>query len=219
MPDPVTIDDLYVRGNLTAGGHAPPSDSTVDDSHIAAGAAIKRSKFAQDATQNFFIPHTTFRIWDDLDSFLSDSSSGDDMAYPGTAGLNTFRTANVDNGGAFAVYARALPYMPPEYDPFQTVNILINCGMVTNTADTCNVDCQLYRNNKDMTVSSDLISTAAQSMNSTTFALKTFNVTATEMLPGDSLDLRIEISGTDGSVTGVTVGSIQYVAIQCDVRG
>jgi hypothetical protein len=114
------------------------------------------------------------------------------------------------------------PHVPvPEcYDAAETFQIIVGVGMGTTVADTsCTVDIEVCRIGKDGTVGSDICATAAQSMNSLTFAEKTFTITATTLAPGDALDVRVSITCTDAATGTAVTPEISSVDLACDIKG
>jgi hypothetical protein len=111
----------------------------------------------------------------------------------GTLGTNapSLQTEDLRDVGATTRYARFLVPLPSEYVAGETVQLRFPAGMITNAADTtATLDVECYKSDEDNTVSADLCETAAQSMNSTTFADLDFTITATNLSPGDMLDVR-----------------------------
>ena len=221
MSDQITVDDLHVLGDMKSGGIATPSDSTIEDKHVATAAAIQRYKLAQETDVIFNINLFSFRVWDNLGSILSTTSSSDDLGIF----VDTFGTGSpyIYTGDAKAStitrYARTIFQIPPEYDDFNTAEIVAHAGMITTIADdSANLVVKVHKSNKDGTVSSALVNTST-SINSTTFADKTLNMTATDLRGGDILDIRVEINVTDAATGTAVIGAIGGIELQCDVKG
>lgn len=96
--------------------------------------------------------------------------------------------------------------------------------MVTTVCGTsCEIDAVAYKAHAttgNLKTGSDLVTTAAQSINSLTWADKDFAIDGTGLVPGDELDILITITGVDtgsGSVTAVIGGFRAFVG--CTIRG
>ena len=93
--------------------------------------------------------------------------------------------------------------------------------MQVTVADTSStIDVELYKLGRDGLVSgSDLVTTAAQSNNSLTFADLDFAVTTSTLDPGDQLAIRVAATVTDAA-TGTEVTSvIGALEILADTQG
>jgi len=93
--------------------------------------------------------------------------------------------------------------------------------MITTVADTtATLDCEAYKlqADPDDALGSDLVSTAATTMNSTTFADIDFVVTPTGLSPGDILDVRIKTTVTDGAGATAVIAGVTSARLLCDVR-
>jgi hypothetical protein len=93
--------------------------------------------------------------------------------------------------------------------------------MKTTVAGTsATLDLEVYRSGKELVVSgSDLYPGAAQSINSTTLADKDFPLTATSLLPGDMLDIRLAIATVDGATGTAVIGVVGAVELLCGIKG
>jgi hypothetical protein len=155
---------------------------------------------------------------------LSGTPASDDLGLTtGTFASAPIRMSAGDLKAAGATTRRARhPNVPvPEcYDAAETFQIIVGCGMATTVADTsCTVDIEVCRIGKDGTVGADICATAAQSMNSLTFAEKTFTITATSLTPGDALDIRVSITCTDAATGTAVTPEIASIDIAADIRG
>jgi hypothetical protein len=92
--------------------------------------------------------------------------------------------------------------------------------MITTVADTsCTIDFQAYRSNQAVGIGSDLVTTAATTMNSLTDANIDFTVDAATLLPGDLLDIRMAITCTDGATATAVIPSVGAVELLCSIKG
>lgn len=214
--------DLVVSGHLSPGTMTVPAAS-VTDSSVSGSAAIARSKLALDTLKPYPVNLSDFRVWDAPATVLPGTSANDDLGLiNGTFGTAPWYvgTSDLKAAGATTRYARARIRLPAEYDSAETVQLRLVAGMITTVADTsATIDVEAYKVGDDGTVGSDLCSTAAQSINSTTFAEKNFTITATSLAPGDELDVRIAITVNDEESGTAVIGAFRKCHLLCDVRG
>ena len=202
--------DLQVRGDLRLTGDILPP--------------LERTDLLQQDNAVIRIPLEEFRVWDAYATVLTGTAGTDDLALIG----GTFATAHpsiqagdLKNAGATSRYARVVVRLPYTYVTTETITLRFSAGMLTTVASSsATLDVEAYRQDDDTTLTgSDICATAAQSINSLTFADKDFIITATTLLPGDALDIRITLAVNDSATgTAVTacVGSAKLLA---DVKG
>lgn len=170
----------------------------------------------------FPVEFENLRVHDAMQTTIPGTSTTDDLGlYGGTFGTSQplVRTYDVKTVSA-SLYARCLIRLPVEYVAGETVVLRVGCGMVTTVADTsCTIDVEAYRVGKDNTLGSDLCATAATTMNSVTFANKSFTITAASLAPGDVLDCRFRITVVDGATATAVIGAIAAIDLLCDVKG
>lgn len=204
-----TMDNLRLTGTLTV-----PSGSI---------SSQPRSFIAQTANAVFPIPLADLRVWDAFGTNLPATAASDDLAVVG----GTFGTAppliqagDVKALGATTRYARVQVIVPECYDAAETLSIVLTAGMVTTVADvSCVVDVECYRADKIGGISADLCATSSQSINSLTFAAKTFTITATTLAAGDVLDVRLTITSNDAATATAVKPTIAGFDLVCDIRG
>ena len=212
MAKPVTIpEDLIVGGNLRLTGRVTPAIARED---IIALAEL----------QEFPIPLTDFRVHDAMHTVLPGTPATDDLGLVGgTFGVATpsIRSEDLKAAGATNKYARVLVQLPWEYEASQSVTLRFKAGMITTVADTtATLDCQAYKlqDDPDDAIGSDLVTTAATTMNSTTFADIDFVVTPTGLSPGDILDVRVTAAVNDAATATAVIAGITSAKLLCDVR-
>ena len=215
-------EDTRIHGTLTANSVVSQS-ATITNAMISPTAAIARSKLAQDTLALFSILLHMLRVHDALQTLLPTTAAADDLALdPGVFGTSSphVSAGDLKAAGATTRYARLLVPLPVEYDDGQTVQIRLHAGMLTTVADTsCTVDVECYKSDEEGGVGSDLCTTAAQSMNSLTFADLDFTITETGLVSGDVLDIRIAVACNDAA-TGTAVEPVIGAAhLLCDFRG
>lgn len=82
--------------------------------------------------------------------------------------------------------------------------------METNAADnSCTFDVEVYKVEDDGAAVADLCTTPAQDMNNLIEADFDFNITATGLVAGDMLEIRIAIACNDAA-TGTAVTPVMY---------
>lgn len=206
----IIVDDLQVQGNLLLTGSIQP--------------ALARTALLQQDAARVKIPLTQFRVWDAYNTNLPGTGATDDLALIGgtfATAHPSIQTGDLKAAGATTRYARVQINLPYTYVAAETVTIRLSAGMLTTVADaSATVDVEAYRQDEDTTLTgSDICATAAQSINSLTFANKDFQITATTLQPGDTLDIRIAIAVTDAATGTAVIGTIGSVELLCDVKG
>lgn len=186
---------------------------------------IARSDLTQENLSPFPLYPEGWRVHDNMDLNLPDPpASGDDLGIvSGTYGSATpsLQTPDLKAAGATTQYARRLFQVPMNYVAGQTMQIVLHAGMLTTVADTtatADVQCFLCDGEAGVT-GSDLCTTAAQTINSLTLADKTFNISATDLEPGDWLDIRIALAINDGATATAVKGIIGKAQLLCDTKG
>lgn len=203
--------DIIVPGSIRLGGSLSPA--------VAKGSILSMAEL-----QPFPIPLTDWRVWDALQTGLPGTPSSDDLALiGGTFGTATpsIRTEDLKAAGATNKRARFLIQLPWEYVAGESVTLRFKAGMITTVATpTATLDCEAYKlqEDPDDAIGSDLVSTAATTMNSTTFANIDFVITPTSLSPGDILDVRVTIAINDGATATAVIGGITSAKLLCDVR-
>ena len=200
--------NLTVQGNLRVAGTMPE---------------IARSGMEQNAVQKYSLDLTQARVHDNLVSALPSTSANDDLTVAGnTFGTNTptLETSDLKSAGATTRYARFIFVLPPEYDAGQTVQITTHAGLKDNAADTtATVDIECYLSDNEGSLGSDLCTTAAQDINSTTLATDTFTITSGALVVGSVLDIRVALAINDGAGASPVTGQIGNIAVLLDIRG
>jgi hypothetical protein len=206
---PITVDTLTISGSIIV-----PSGGI---------SAQPRSSILQDANKIFPIPFQDLRIWDAFATVLTATANTDDLGLVG----GTFGTApplvqagDVKALGATTRYARVQVIIPECYQSAETLTIDITAGMKTTIADTtCTVDVECYRLDKLSGISADICATSAQTINSLTFAKKTFVITAASLVAGDVLDIRLTIATTDAATATAVIPTLAAIDLVADVQG
>jgi len=199
--------DLRITGDLMVNGSMPEID---------------RTTLAQDSNAEYVIPLTQARVWDAMGSNLPNTSSADDLAIDGgTFGTDSPKITTGDvKASTVTRHARLLAELPPEYVDGQSVTVRVHAGMETTVADTsATVDVECYKSDKETGIGSDICTTAAQSINSLTFADMDFTITPSGLSSGDVLDIRITVAVTDAATATAVMASIGAIELLLDIKG
>lgn len=215
MPTLNSGETLTIRGNLDASS----GTLTLRDSQLS------RTKLLQEDLVVYGIPLAQARVWDDLNALLPGTAANDDLAFiEGSYGTDA-PTIQTSDGKATTVaqYARFFVTLPPEYVSGETVKIRTRAGMITTVSDaTATIDINCYVNDGAGAVGSDLCATAATSINTLVSSSVTetdFTITATSLVPGDVLDIRVTIAITDSATGTAVIGELVGLSLLCDIKG
>lgn len=215
---------IEVQGSsILSGGISNLASGTITNTEISASAAIARSKLAQDNNQKYGVPFTSMRVWNAPHTFLPSAGASDDLGLVnGGSGFGNdclvLKTSDID-GTTVNQYARFEVIVPMEYQSGETCQVIIYGGVTAATSSDTTVDLEVHESLGTGSVATDLCNTAAQSINNTTFASKTFSISPTTFIPGDYLDCRVKISGTDDGSGGAKYGVIGKIHFTFDVKG
>lgn len=205
-----TIDsDLDINGAVTAQSITAP---------------IARSNLIVETQQVFALPLENFRVWDAYGTLLG-TPANDDLGI--TAGAFATGTPYISSGdvkaaGTTTRRARTTFLVPHNYVTTKTLVITLAAGMLTTVAGTsCTVDVEAYKFDENtLQTFGDFISTAAQSINSMSFANKDFAISlAGEIEPGTVLDIRVTITAVDPATVTAVTAAISNASVRCTTRG
>jgi hypothetical protein len=212
MANPTSIPgDLIVGGSLRVNGSISPP-------------LAKSGILALAEMQAFPVPLTDFRVWDAMQTPLPGTPATDDLGLVGgTFGTATpsLRSEDLKTLGATNKRARVLIQLPWEYISGESVTIRVKAGMITTVAGTsATVDVEAYKlqGDPDDAIGSDLVSTAATTMNSLVFSDVDFVLSPNSLAPGDILDVRLTCAVNDGASATAVIAAISSVKLLCDVR-
>jgi hypothetical protein len=211
----VTNDTNYQSGTTTTF----ESGSTVA---VASGAtwtvadgAIPRADLTEDALAVYSIfPHE----WRDSSSYAS-------LATTETAG--TFNVGDV--GDAFGLIgevtnnetetstAIVLFTLPPEYVAAGDVSVSIR-DVTSDAVSASTIDVELFEVDTAGDIDSDICATAAQAITSTA-GTDTFTITATDLVAGDTLLIRLTTAIVDPAGGTTATALIPWVKVLCDIKG
>jgi hypothetical protein len=210
MATTIIPNDTQIQGNLILTGSIQPP--------------IQRTALAQQDEARHKIALEDWRVWDAYATLLTATAASDDLALVGgTFGTAhpSIQTGDLKNAGATTRYARIVLTLPHSYVAAETIKIRLSAGMLTTVASSAaTVDVEAYRHDEDTTLTgSDICATAAQSINSLTFANKDFVITSTTLGPGDSIDVRIAIAVNDSATATAVIGCVGGAELLLDVKG
>lgn len=205
--------DLNVSGNVTVGGSVLPG--------------ITRANMIQEDFAAYPVRFTDLRVWDAYQTAIGTAGSDDlGLSTGGTWGINApyISAGDLKAAGATTRRARFLYTLPPEYVAGQSIRISAFSGMITTAADTsCTIDFEAYAVVTSGTggtiTGSDLVTTSATSINSTTLAEKAFDLTATGRVAGDVIDIRMSIACTDAATVTAVIPAVAALQMKLDIKG
>lgn len=189
-------------------------DFTITPTGLVAGdKIIVRLSFAASDTGNagVMIPEIT-----SLALILTTGVVADDMALvTGTPGTDAPTLQGSDFGGTTADEKCAFEVvLPQEYRAGAAVTLRAYAGMLTTVSDTsCTLDVEAWESDGTGAVGADICATAAQTINSLTFANKDFTITPTNLVAGDKLIIRLSIAGADTTDAGVMIPEVAKVSL------
>lgn len=198
------------------------TDGTVAAAKFKGSAEILRSQQKQVANVKKGIPAQDWRVWDS-GAVLPTAAAADDLGIDDGTLATTYthiQAGDLKAAGATTRYALTHVALPDYYDDANTVQVRLHAGMVTTVADTsCTIDVQAYELGDNGAASSDLCTTAAQSMNSLTAADLDFTITETALVAGDVLEIRIAIACNDGATGTAVIPTLWKSWLLFDARG
>ena len=197
-------------------------DGGINNIDIAANANIETTKMEQRVLAEHIVPRDAFRVWDAITTNAVSAAASDDLGLvTGTWGsaVNKITAGDCKALGATTRRIYFSVPVPPNYDDGQTIQLRFRAKMETTVSDgSCTIDAEAYIAN-DATLTSDLVSTAAQSMNSLTASGYSFTLASGSIDPGDLLEVRLTIVCTDTATATAVTPAVYEVALLCDTRG
>lgn len=189
---------------------------------IAANANIETTKIEQRVLAEYHVPWSAFRVWDALSTNAVATAATDDLGLiNGTWGsaVNKLSAGDLKAAGATTRRVYFAVAVPPNYDDGQTIKLRLRAKMETTIADvSCTIDAEAYIAN-DGNLTSDLVTTAATSMNSLTVANYEFTLSSGSIDPGDLIEVRLSIACNDAATATAVTPVVYEVALVADTRG
>jgi hypothetical protein len=172
-------------------------------------------------THTIGVPFADMRVHDDLAALLPIAAAADDIGnVPGTVGTTAASLQGIDFKGAATDEKATFSFvLPADYVAGSTVTARFNAGVLTTIADTAltlDLECWVpdYAN-ADGTVSTDLVTPAAQSINSLTLANIDFvvddDLTGHALAAGSVVQCRMAFAGSDTGALGVMVPIVRKI--------
>lgn len=198
------IDDhVTITGNLTVAG--------------SFNANVRRETLVVEVGQVLHVANLIeARVWDAFQTPLGTAGSDDLGITAGTwgTGVPYIVSEDLDGGPAATQRCRLLIPIPHEYVAGETLTIRVKAGMVTSVASvSATVDVEAYKHGGSTLVSgTDLVTTSATSVNSTTFTTASFTLTTTNLSPGDVLDVRLTLA-LNSVTASAHFGAIAEIAL------
>lgn len=195
---------------------------SITDATVSGSAAIDASKMAQRPLQKFTVPWTSFRVWDAYATNPPSSASADDLALITGTWLTNAAKVNAGDVKTLSGTRRVIAFVPvpDNYQDGETVTLRIRAGMETTVASSsCTVDAEAIVRNGSGVASADLVTTAAQSINSLTAADYDFQLNPSLLDPGMLLEIRLSIAYTDVATGTAVTPTIYGVDLLVDTRG
>lgn len=223
MADLTIVGNLRVTGQIVSEGIVSVGDGSFDQSAMKANSEFARTLMAQEPAAKFPIDLASLRVWDAFGTVLPETPAADDLGLVGGTfgtGSQSVQTGDLKAAGSTDRRARFMYVLPTEYESAQTVNIRLHAGMLTTVSDTsATVDVEVYESDEEAGIGSDLVTTAATTINSLTLADKDFVVDATSLVAGDILDIRITVNVNDAATGTAVTGIIGAIKFLLDIRG
>ena len=175
----------------------------VDNAKIATAAAIARTKLATDTTQKYALD-----VVSDAGAALLAAETAGTFNRSIAANVQLIQGEITDNETEASVgYAQFT--LPPEYVAAGAVVLRIPCKVVLTAAAVDNgstIDAEVFESDGAGAVGADICATAAQTFAALdTWYNKDFTVTATGLLPGDVLNIKITATIIDSEAGGGTL--------------
>lgn len=181
---------------------------------------LNRSNIVQEDLVEYPISLDRFRVHDAFQTLLPGTPLTDDLGLStNTFGTDspTLDTEDHKAAGAVNNFGRAQVVIPPEYVAGQSITLRVNAGMVTTVSDTtATLDVEAYRK---AAPSVDICATAAQSMNDLAAADLDFVITPTNVVVGDTIDIRLTTAINDGATGTAVIGRINSAKLLLDIKG
>lgn len=201
---------IDVTGDLIVRGSIQPS--------------IERTSLLQYNAQVHQVALTSAKVWDAAETNLPGTAATDDLAIvTGTWGTDvpSIQSGDLKAAGATTRYALFEVATPPNYVAGQTVTLRASAGMLTSVADTtATIDFEAYTTDREGLVSgADIVATAAQSINSLTFANYSVTLTPTTVDPGQKILIRMAIAVNDAATGTAVIASVGALELLLDIQG
>lgn len=203
-------------GTIDSNGVFAIAGGVLVNADVASGAAIARSKLAEDALQVYGIPLYTVRAADLAGLALTETAGDHFLSFSANVILIKGEVSSNETETSVSYFEFILP---PEYVDAGDVHVRLNAqysGDGTNNVST--IDVSAYEQT-DGAVGGDLCATAAINLTNS-FANCDFTITATGLVAGDVLNVKVTtaiIEASDGPAA--MEAQIDKVAVLTDIKG
>tara|TARA_R110000803_G_scaffold145496_3_gene211319 strand:+ start:532 stop:1068 length:537 start_codon:yes stop_codon:yes gene_type:complete len=173
--------------------------------------------------RTYSIPLTDCRIWNS-GQVLPAAAATDDLGLDFGAGVSATVSPVLSTGDIKAasstMYAAFPIILPDRYETAKSLTFNIFAGAKTTISDTSlDLDLQVFLSDGDGTANADIISTAAQSINSLTEATFAFAATETGLSAGNNLWGLLSITYVDASTATAVIGQVGKIDLVATCRG
>lgn len=187
-----TTDALYVNvGTLAAANFDPIT------------VALASSLFTT-TLRPYAVPLNELRIWNDFDSFLPETAATDDLGFTeGTYATSAPSLTSIDfKAASTEAFGRVQVPVPADYVAGQPITVVLNVTADSDASVGQAVDVVVVRT---AAPSTDICATGDLNVDGYTADDVTFTITPTNVVPGDILDIRIEVDAEDSDGTSPTM--------------
>jgi hypothetical protein len=182
-------------------------------------ASLPRTSLAQENGVRYPISLSAAKTWDDRATNLPATAANDDLAIiTGTFGTDDLAWQSADSGQTSVTQKLGFEYnVPPEYVAGETLNFVVNAAMLVVADTSATLDVEAVRQADPTT---DIVTTAAEDINSATPADKTFVLDPTDLVPGDKLDIVLTVAIVDAATVAANVtAELLKPAMLADIKG
>lgn len=212
-----SIDNEHLADNAV--DSAELAAGSVDDAHLA--GLVTRAKLLEEALAVYGIPATALKS--DAGAALTAAETASTFNVAVAANVISVQGEICDNETEVSTGVFQF-VLPPEYVAAGDVKVrvktaLIKTGAAVNNAST--IDVEAYEQTGNGAVGADLCETAAQSWAADdTWYTKDFVVTATGLVAGDILNVKIVTSVVDSEAgAGTLRANLDGIAVLLDIKG
>lgn len=185
---------------------------------------VNRSILVQEDLTEVGIPLNKFVVHNASNTVLPTAAAADDLGY--TTGAWSTESPTIqsqDLGGVVGpttAYARVQQEITNEYVLGETIKLRVRGAMLVVADTTATLDVEVYVNDGDGGVGSELHSAAAQNVNSASYANYDFTIDGSALVAGDTLDCRLTVAISDsGDAAANILFEISRVQLIRDIKG
>jgi len=189
------------------------------NSDFAPSCGMEKSKF-ETTTSSQPVLMTSLRVHDAPTTVLPGTAATDDLALTvGTWGTNDLLVESSDSAADIVTQYMYFEVEVPRGYTGGTAAVLFACKMEVVSDGTATIDLEGYTSDEDATLTGDIVTTAAQSINSAAYATKTFTLNEGLITAGDRLLFRAKIYINDAATGSGVIANIASIKRQFAVYG